>query len=153
VFTTAFTEGGSDHNISFLNVVISWLAYCNMRGSDSVIAARISPTQSWTNTAECLVSVLNLALSNCTLSRKLMGDEFEKIIKKWSSMPSVRKLANFFDFVVVAPVVAPMASVSAILIVGNDFVVDVAVALIYVSIDVIRTFGLYALLLMFLMMW
>jgi len=38
--------------------------------------------------------VLNLALSNCALAREPMDDEFEKNMKKCSSMTSVRKLAD-----------------------------------------------------------
>jgi hypothetical protein len=38
--------------------------------------------------------VLNLALSNCALARKIMGDEFEKNVKKCNNMGSVRKMAE-----------------------------------------------------------
>jgi len=37
--------------------------------------------------------VLNLALSNCALSRELMSEELEKNMKKCGGMASVRKLA------------------------------------------------------------
>ena len=77
-FVLAFTDGGPDHNISFLNVMISWLEYVIMGKCDFLIVARTSPTQSWTNLVERLMSVLNLALSNCALSQDLMSDEIEK---------------------------------------------------------------------------
>jgi len=90
-FVLAFTDGDPDHNISFLNVIISWLGYFILGKCDFLIVARTSPTQSWTNLAERLMSVLNLALSNCALSRELMSEEFEKIIKKCGSITCVRK--------------------------------------------------------------
>ena len=47
-FTLAFTDGGPDHNISFLNVMVSLLAYFILIGSDSLVVGRTGPTQSWT---------------------------------------------------------------------------------------------------------
>ncbi len=96
-FVMVFTDGGPDHYISFLNVMISWLAYFISGGCDSLVVGRTVPTQSWTNLAERLMSVLDFTLSNCALSRDLMGDEFEKDMKKCNSMTSIRKLANKLD--------------------------------------------------------
>ncbi len=124
----AFTDGGPNHNISFLNVMISWLAYFIISGSNSLIVARKAPTQSWTNPAERLMSVLNLALSNCALSRKLMGDEFEKNMKKCNSMTSVRKLADKLDSLVDAIVVAPLVFDAPVEVVDDDIAVDVDMA-------------------------
>jgi hypothetical protein len=81
-FVLAFTDGGPDNNISFLNVIISWLGYFILGKCDLLIVARTSPTQSRTNLAERLMSVLNLALSNCALSQEPTSEEFEKIMKK-----------------------------------------------------------------------
>jgi len=92
-FVMAFTDGGPDHNISFLNVMISWLAYFIVRGCDILVVGRTAPTQSWTNPAKRLMSVLNLALSSCALAREPMDDEFEKNMKKCGGLTSVRKLA------------------------------------------------------------
>ncbi len=91
--TLAFTDGGPDQNISFLNVMVSWLAYFIVSGCDSLVVGRTAPTQSWTNPAERVMMVLNLAVSNCALSRDNMGDEFEKKMKKCNRMASVRKMA------------------------------------------------------------
>jgi hypothetical protein len=109
--------------------MISWLAYFIMSGSDSLIVARTTPTQSWTNPAERLMSVLNLALSNCALSRKAMGDEFEKNMKKCNSMTSVRKLAEKLDSFVETVVVAPVATAPTNdVLVRDDIVDDIVVA-------------------------
>ena len=93
----AFTDGGPDHNISFLNVMISWLAYFIISGCDSLVVARTTPTQSWTNPAERLMSVLNLALSNSALAREAMSEEFENNMKNCNSMASVRNMAKSLE--------------------------------------------------------
>jgi hypothetical protein len=78
VFVLAFTDGGRDQNISFLNVLNSWLVYFIWGQCDFLVVARTTRTQRWTNHAERLMSILNLALSNCALSRELVSDEFEE---------------------------------------------------------------------------
>ena len=93
-FALAFTDGGPHHNISFLSVIISWLGYFILGRCDILVVARTTPTQSWTNPAERLMYVLNLALSNCALSRESMSDEFVKKMKKCGSMLGVRKVAS-----------------------------------------------------------
>ena len=93
-FAIAFTDGGPNRNISFLNAMISWLAYFLTSGCDSLVVCRTAPTQSWTNLAERVMYVLNLALSNRALAREPMDDELEETMKKCSSMTCVRKLAK-----------------------------------------------------------
>ena len=93
----AFTDGGPDHNISFMNVIISWLAYFISSGCDTLVVGRIAPTQSWTNHDERVMSVLNLAISNCALAREIRNDDFERHMKKCHSMASVRKIAKQLD--------------------------------------------------------
>jgi hypothetical protein len=44
-FVMVFTDGGPDHNISFLNVLISWLAYFFIGGCDSLVVGRTTHTQ------------------------------------------------------------------------------------------------------------
>ena len=85
-FLLTFRYGGPDHNISFINVMLSWFAYFIIHKSDSLVVARTAPTQIWTNPAERLMSVLNLALSNCALARQLMGEVVEKNMGKCNSM-------------------------------------------------------------------
>jgi len=40
------------------------------------------------------MSVLNLAMQNCALGRKLMDEDFEKHMTRYMNMSSVRKLAE-----------------------------------------------------------
>ena len=93
-FSLAFTDGALDHNISLLNVMVSWLAFFIVSGCDTLVVARTAPTQTWTTRAERLMFVLNLALSNGALAREIMGEDFEKNMKKCNSMGSVRKMAK-----------------------------------------------------------
>jgi hypothetical protein len=125
-FVIAFTDGGPDHNMSFLNVMISWLTYFIISGCDSLVVGRTTPTQSWTNPAERVMSVLNLALSNFALAREPMDDEFEKNIKKCSSMTSVRKLADK-DNVAMNVAEVAIATVADAVIVTLDVAHDVIV--------------------------
>jgi hypothetical protein len=99
VLVMAFIDGGPDRNISFLNVMISWLAYFIANGCDSLVVARTTPTQSWTNPAKRLMSVINLVLYNFALklARELMDDELKKNMKKCNNMSSVRKLAETME--------------------------------------------------------
>ena len=78
----------------FFNVMVAWLAYFILNGCDTLVVVRTAPTQSWTNPAERVMYVLNLALSNCALARQLMDDEFENNTKKCNSMTSDRKMAE-----------------------------------------------------------
>jgi len=60
--------------------------------------------------------VLNLALPNCALSRELMSEGFEKVMKKCGVIANVRKLAESSQgAVVVTPptIVPPLASIIA----------------------------------------
>ena len=92
-----YTDGGPDHNISFLNVSIAWLAYFILSRCDKLIVGRTAPTQSWTNPGERVMSVLILAMQNCALGRKLMDEDFEKNMSRCGSMTFVRKLAEKLD--------------------------------------------------------
>jgi hypothetical protein len=96
-FSLAFTDGGLDHNISFLHVMVSWLAFFIVSGFNTLVVARTAPTSSWTNPAERLMFVFNLALSNCALAREIMGENFEKNMKKCNSMARDRKMAKHLD--------------------------------------------------------
>jgi hypothetical protein len=87
------------------------------------------------------MSVLNLALSNCALSRKLMGDEFEKNMKKCTSMTSVRKLADKLVSLVDAVVAAPLVVDAPAEVVDDDIATDVDMAPTTANICATGTFG------------
>ena len=49
---------------------------------DLLVAARTAPAQSYANMAERRLSLLNLALQNCTFARSEMPEAYEKKMKK-----------------------------------------------------------------------
>ena len=53
------------------------------------IAVCTCPYQSWTDPAERVMSILNLALQNVSLERKQMDEESEKLVKN-KNMQAVR---------------------------------------------------------------
>ena len=57
---------------------------------DMVIAIQTCPYQSWTNPAERVMSILNLALQNVSLERTAMDEESEKKLKNKNSLKAVR---------------------------------------------------------------
>ena len=92
-----YTDGGFNHNISFLNVRIGWLAYFILSRCGTLIVGRTAPTQSWTNPGEWVMSMLNMAMQNCALGSKVMDEDFEKHVKICNNMSLVRKLAAKLD--------------------------------------------------------
>lgn len=61
---------------------------------DMFVAARCAPGQSWTNPAERVMSILNIGLQNCALTREKGSDELEKMLKSCTSMAAVRELGQ-----------------------------------------------------------
>ena len=59
-----------------------------------IITLRCCPTQSWVNPTERIMSILNLALQNCSLERKEMGENFEITMKGVNSMNHLRNLSK-----------------------------------------------------------
>ena len=88
------TDGGGDHNITHASVQASLLALFVSQDLDFLCAMRTCPTQSWTNLAERVMSILNIALQHCALQRDEMSNQFEDIIKKSNSMSKLRSEAS-----------------------------------------------------------
>ena len=86
-----YTDGGPDHNITFMTVIASLLCLFLTGDLDFVIAARTCPQQSWKNCVEKIMCILNLAMYGVALVREEMPEEMEdkcKAAKK--SMAGVR---------------------------------------------------------------
>ena len=83
-------DGGPDHRLSYGAVQISLLALFLRMNLDMLIAVRTCPNQSWTNTAERVMSILNLSLQNVSLERKAMDDDFEKVMARLKHVKAVR---------------------------------------------------------------
>ena len=85
------SDGGPDHRLSYGSVQVTLLALFLRLNLDVLIAVRTCPYQSWTNPAERVMSILNLALQNVSLERKLMDEESEKLVKNDNSVKAVRE--------------------------------------------------------------
>ena len=89
------TDGGPDHNCKHLAVQLSWLGLFLLTGMDMLVVSRVAPTQSWSNPAERVMSVLNLALQNMALARSKLSDEtFEASMRRCNGMNAVRALGD-----------------------------------------------------------
>ncbi|KAK3109149.1 hypothetical protein FSP39_023972 [Pinctada imbricata] len=56
------------------------------------VAARCAPGHSWINPAERVMSILNIGLQNCALSRQKGTEEFEKKLSRCTSQESIRAM-------------------------------------------------------------
>ena len=59
-----------------------------------LVAMRTCPTRSWTNVAERVMSILNIALQHCATEREAMDVQFEKILKAKNNMTNLREAAS-----------------------------------------------------------
>ena len=71
------SDGGPDHRVNFGSVKMALIALFRALNLDMLVALRTCPYQSWRNLAERVMSVLNLALQNASLSRQQMEDHFD----------------------------------------------------------------------------
>lgn len=88
------TDGGGDHNITHASVQASLLALFIDLDLDFLCAMRTCPTQSWTNLAERVMSILNIALQHCALEREKLSGQLEDIVKKCNNMNKLREEAE-----------------------------------------------------------
>ncbi|CAG2197878.1 unnamed protein product [Mytilus edulis] len=87
------TDGGPDHRVTFGTVQLSLIQLFIALDLDMLIALRTALNHSWMNPAERCMSILNLSLQHCALSRKEMPETFEKAVKHKSTLTAVRNLA------------------------------------------------------------
>ena len=86
------SDGGPDHRITFPSVKLSLIALFRALDLDMLISVRTCPYQSWTNLAERVMSILNLALQHVALARRSMEPDLEEIIKGKNTLGEVRKM-------------------------------------------------------------
>ena len=89
-----FTDGGGDHNITRISTQVSLIRLFTQLNPNMLIALRCCPTKSWVNPAERIMSILNLALQNCSLERTKMSDELEQKMKSVNNMNNLRNLTK-----------------------------------------------------------
>ena len=89
-----YTDGGPDHNNTFLSVQLSLIAVFLKHDIDMAIAVRTAPHQSWKNPCERVNCILNLGLQAVGLMRARMSESLEKAISSSNSMTSIRDAAD-----------------------------------------------------------
>ena len=91
-----YTDGGPDHRLTYGSVQVSLLCLFLHFDLDMLIAVRTALGNSWTNPAERVMPVLNLALQNVALERPQMSSPMESLKKSKSNMSEVRSLHIVF---------------------------------------------------------
>lgn len=84
-----FSDGGADHNITFLYVQCALLALFKIGDFDVLNVGRCAPNQSYINPAERCMSLLNIGLQGLALERDHMGP-MENVITSCKSMKAIR---------------------------------------------------------------
>lgn len=73
-----YTDGGPDHNNTFLSVQLSFIALFLHHDLDMLEAVRTAPYQSWKNPCERVNCILNLGLQATGLMRVSMEQKFRE---------------------------------------------------------------------------
>ena len=92
-YLSIFTDGGADHNITFLYTQCEPLALFLIGNFDVLNVGRCAPNQSYINPAERCMSLLTIGLYGLALERRHAG-EFEKIISSCKTMKGLREKSN-----------------------------------------------------------
>ncbi|GBC10931.2 hypothetical protein GLOIN_2v1780244 [Rhizophagus irregularis DAOM 181602=DAOM 197198] len=74
-----YTNGGPDHRCTYGSVQISLIALFLKGNFDFLAAVRTAPYHSWANPAECIMSILSLALQDVALKREDMKELIKSI--------------------------------------------------------------------------
>lgn len=75
------TDGGPDHNVSLVQVILSYVAIFLETKKDLVVAVRTPPNFSVINPAERLMSTLNVGLMGVSVAREELDPEEERKVK------------------------------------------------------------------------
>ena len=85
-----YSDGGPDHNLTFLYVQLSLIGLFLALDLDCLVAVRTPPGHSWKNPAERVMCVLNLGLQSVGVMRASMSNEKELLIKPCNTMKEIR---------------------------------------------------------------
>ncbi len=89
-YLVLFSDGGADHNITFLFIQCVLLALFKIGDFDKLSVGRCAPYQSYINPAERCMSLLNIGLQGLALQRDHAGD-FEAAISSCWSMKTLQE--------------------------------------------------------------
>ena len=87
-------DGGGDHNVAHIPVQVVLICLVFHLNVDMLVAMCTCPTQSCTNVAERVMSILNFALQHCATERDSMEPQLEKILKTKNNMTQLRDVAS-----------------------------------------------------------
>ena len=85
-----FTDGGPDHQITYLSVQLTLICVFLVLDLDFLCACRTAPAQSWKNPVERVMSILNLGLQSVGLMRKECTPSAEAVLKNCNSLQQIR---------------------------------------------------------------
>ena len=87
-----YTDGGPDHNVTFLKTILALITLFLALDLDFLVAARTCPNMSWKNAVEKIMYILNLAMYGCVLVRDSMPANTEALRKQaGGSVDAIRK--------------------------------------------------------------
>ena len=89
-----YTDGGSDHRLTFMSVKLSLIAYFLEHDKDMLIAVRTPPYNSWKDPAERVMSILNIGLNSVGLMRGGADEDVEDLLASRKNMKEIRALAE-----------------------------------------------------------
>ena len=89
-----YTDGGPDHNVTFLKTQLSLISLYLSLDLDMLVAVRTAPYHSWKNPCERVNCILNIGLQSIGLMRSTMPEEFEKLMSHCNSMDAIRREAE-----------------------------------------------------------
>jgi hypothetical protein len=85
-------DGGRDGNCTFAGAQLAYLCLALKLDLDQLILLRTAPGQSYVNSVERVMSVLNQAIQGLALARVVSTDELEAKLKGASSIKSIPKV-------------------------------------------------------------
>lgn len=88
------SDGGSDHNVSYVSVQLAWISLFLKLDLDSLLAVRTPPHLSVLNPAERFMSTANLALYGVSLCQDELSSKDAKIVANLRSKTQWRDAAN-----------------------------------------------------------
>ena len=86
-----FTDGGTDQRNTLEKVRCATICLFREMDFDMVILGRCAPGHSYINSAERIMSILNIGLQNVALQREASSDENEAHFRKCNSMAELRE--------------------------------------------------------------
>ena len=94
-----YTDGGSDHRLTFLSVKLALIAYFLKHDKDMLVVVRTPPYNSWKDPAERIMIILNIGLNSVGLMRDATDEDVEDLLKSRNNLKEIRSLGKDKPFV------------------------------------------------------